>query len=445
MIVADICFMNRLLRATVYALAGIVLFGQPQNSSTLEGLVRDPRGKPVTSAAVLLKTNSQTFTTQTDSQGSYRFKSLPAGSYSLHASASGQGEADLGPIPLGLGETETINLTLDSSAKPQFFDEPSFIVAGVTDPAQRGGHGSDPALRSTEALARETASLRTSSPAATKESLIEAIVREPDQAGLHHSLADIEEKQGNALEAAREYQRAAELDPSETNLFDWGAELLVHRAADQAVEVFSKTTRLFPRSPRTLLGLAVAYYSRGSYDQASQRFFEATDLNPADPAPYLFLGKVSSGAITDSQGFAERMERFARLQPGNALANYYYAVSLWKRRNSHGNAAAKVRTLLERAVSLDTHLAAAYLQLGIVFADQSNFPKAIVAYEDAIAASPATEEAHYRLAQVYRKTGQPAKAQREGEIYQQLSKQSAQESERERAEIQQFVFELKHQ
>ena len=45
----------------------------------------------------------------------------------------------------------------------------------------------------------------------------------------------------------------------------------------------------------------------------------------------------------------------------------------------------------------------------------------------------------------YRKTGEPAKAQKEIELYQQLSKQSAQELERERAEIQQFVFELKHQ
>ncbi len=94
------------------------------------------------------------------------------------------------------------------------------------------------------------------------------------------------------------YQRAADLDPSEPNLFNWGAELLTHRASDQAVEVFADGHRLFPRSTRTLLGLAVALYSRGSYDQAAQRFFEAADLDASDPAPYLFLGKISSRAIT---------------------------------------------------------------------------------------------------------------------------------------------------
>jgi tetratricopeptide (TPR) repeat protein len=301
-----------------------------------------------------------------------------------------------------------------SQAPLQYFDEPNFIVAGVADPTQRGGHGSDPVLRSAEALTKETASLRTGS-----------------------SAADAAEREGNALEAAREYQRAAELDPSEANLFDWGTELLKHRAADQAVEVFTNGHRLFPRSTRTLLGLAVALYSRGSYDQAAQRFFEAADLNPTDPAPYMFLGKISNGPITESPGFAERLERFARLQPENAWANYYYAATLPR-------TSPQARALLEKAVRLDPKLGDAFLLLGIVYAEEGNLTKAISAYQSAIDTAPSMEEAHYRLAQAYRKTGDTAKAQQEIELYQQLSRQSAQTLERERAEIQQFVFGLKH-
>ena len=302
-----------------------------------------------------------------------------------------------------------------SQAPAQYFDEPNFIVAGVADPSQRGGHGSDPVLRSAEALTKETASLRTGT-----------------------SVADAAEKQGNALEAAREYQRAAELDPSEANLFDWGAELLKHRATDQAVEVFTNGHRLFPRSTRTLLGLAVALYSRGSYDQAAQRFFEAADLNPSDPAPYMFLGKISNGPITESSGFAARLERFARLQPENAWANYYYAATL-------ARTSPKTRALLEKAVRLDPKLGDAFLLLGIVDAEQGHLNEAISAYQSAIEAAPPMEEAHYRLAQAYRKTGDTAKEQQELALYRQLSQQSAQALERERAEIQQFVFGLKHQ
>jgi tetratricopeptide (TPR) repeat protein len=333
-----------------------------------------------------------------------------------------------------------------SQAKPQFYDEPTFIVAGVADPAQRGGHGSDPVLRSAEALAKATDALRTgAAAAATEQALREALAREPGRADLHHSLAGVEEKLGNALEAVREYQRAAELESSEPRLFDWGAILLAHRAADQAIEVFAKGNRLFPRSTRMLLGLAVAWYSRGSYDEAAQRFFEAADLNPGDPGPYLFLGKVSSAAITESRGYAERLERFAKLQPESAWANYYYAATLWKGWKGREDSAtpAKVQLLLEKAVGLDPHLGAAFLQLGIVFAEQGDFPRAIAAYKNAINASPLMEEAHYRLAQVYRKTGDPAMAQDEIELYQRLSRESAQAGEHERAEIQQFVFELR--
>jgi tetratricopeptide (TPR) repeat protein len=302
-----------------------------------------------------------------------------------------------------------------SQAPPQYFDEPNFIVAGVADPSQRGGHGSDPVLHSAEALAKQTAALRTGT-----------------------SVADAAEKQGNALEAAREYQRAAELEPSESNLFDWGAELLKHRAADQAVEVFTNGHRLFPRSTRTLLGLAVALYSRGSYDQAEQHFFEAADLNPSDPEPYLFLGKISNGPITEAAGFAARMERFGRLHPENAWANYYYAATL-------ARTSPKARALLEKAVRIDPQLGDAFLLLGIVYAGEGNFTKAISAYQSAIEATPPMEEAHYRLSQAYRKTGDTAKAQQELELYRELSQQSAQKLERERAEIQQFVFALKHQ
>ena len=63
----------------------------------------------------------------------------------------------------------------------------------------------------------------------------------------------------------------------------------------------------------------------------------------------------------------------------------------------------------------------------------------------AIEASPSMEEAHYRLAQAYRKTGETASAQKEIELYQKLSRESEQARERERSEIQQFVFELRRQ
>ena len=302
---------------------------------------------------------------------------------------------------LALALAQDGNGNTNSSTTLPFFDPPSFIVAGVTDASNRGGHGSDPILHSTEALVKATASL--GGPI----------------------------KQVDDLETARAYQHAAELDPSESHIFAWGAELLTHRAAEQSIEVFTRGNKLFPRSARMLSGLAAAFYSRGSWDQAQRCFFEAADLNPKDTGPYLLFGLVRNSPIGSSDGFAERMERFARLQPENAWANYYYALTN----------PAKAQSLLEKAVRIDPALGAAWLELGILFADQGNDSRAIPAWQSAIAAG--VIEAHYRLAQAWRRTGEPEKAKAEIQQFEQLSKQLAEAEERERAAIREFVFTLR--
>jgi tetratricopeptide (TPR) repeat protein len=243
----------------------------------------------------------------------------------------------------------------------------------------------------------------------------------------------------------KEYQRAAELNPSESNLFDWGAELLMHRAVEPALEVFTNGNRLFPRSVRMLSALGASWYARGSYDQAAQRLCEASDLDPNDPNPYLLMGKMQAVETTQSEAIVERLGRFVRLQPENALANYYYAVSLWKRRKSPEDVAdlAQVKFLLEKAVHLDPKFGPGYLQLGILYSERKDFSRAIAAYRQAIEATPRLEEAHYRLAQAYRQAGETAKAQAELQLYAQISKEQAEETERQRHELQQFVYQLR--
>ena len=265
-----------------------------------------------------------------------------------------------------------------------------------------------------------------------------------DQATLHHLLGEVEEKLGDPLEAVQEYQNAAELEPNESNLFDWGAELLMHRALEPATEVFIKGNRLFHHSVRMLSGLGVAWYARGSYDLAFQRLCEASDLNPDDPQPYLFLGKMQSAETVQPAALVGRLERFARLRPDNALANYYYAVSLWRRREETENLA-QVESLLNRAVRLDPRLGAGYLQLGILHSDRGDFSRAIAAYQKAIEVGPELEEAHYRLAQVYERSGEKLKAQEQLELYRQTSKKKEVDEEREREQIREFVYTLRGQ
>jgi tetratricopeptide (TPR) repeat protein len=269
-----------------------------------------------------------------------------------------------------------------------------------------------------------------------------------DTAAVHHLLGDVEEKRKRPVEAVGEYQRAAELDPSEPNFFDWGAELLTHRALQPAIEVFSKGNHLFPQSARMLVGLGVAWYATGSSDLAAKYVCDASDLNPGDGNPYLVLGKMQMAHPSPSSAVLARMERFVRLQPNNALANYYYAVALWKTEKTSGVSsnpanAAQIESLLENAVRLDPKLARGFLQLGILSEERSDLPKAIAAYQTAIATDSQLEEAHYRLAQIYRRMGEKLKAQEEIKLYEQISQKTARQAEEEGREIPQFVYTLR--
>ena len=280
--------------------------------------------------------------------------------------------------------------------------------------------------------------------------IVSSLLPAHDTAELHHLLGDLEEKLKDPLEAVRQYQRAAELDSSEPYLFDWGSELLLHSATEPARDVFLRGTHSFPRSQRMLLALGAAWFALGNDDKAVQQICQASDLNPSDPAPYLFLGKMQRAETIPSEAAVEKLHRFVSLQPANPEASYYYAVALWKRRKLPPESSspaqpspAEIETLLNAAVRLNPQYAAPHLQLGILHADAGNYLAAVTDYERAIELDSQLEEAHYRLAQAYRQLGQPDKSKQQLQLYQQLSRQSAQQADQERHEIRQFVYTLR--
>ena len=265
-----------------------------------------------------------------------------------------------------------------------------------------------------------------------------------DNADLHAQLAEIEESEGRPLEAVQEFQRAAEMQPTEPHLFAWGAELLLHGAFEPAIQVFTKGRRLYARSSRMLLGLGAARFAQGSNEQAQQFFLEACDLSPSDPTPYLFLGRLQSTEDIEPPGWTDRMKRFVNLHPESAMAHYFYAVALTKQDRNQEKIDA-VESELKTAIELDPHFSNAYLQLGILRSEREDFPSAIAALQKAIETTPLPDEAHYRLAQVYRRTGEVDKASKEMELFKKISEQKNEEAQRERHEIQQFIYTLRGQ
>ncbi len=274
---------------------------------------------------------------------------------------------------------------------------------------------------------------------------IQTLLRERNAAELHSLLADVEEAAGNYVIAADEYQRAAQIEPTEEHIFDWGSELLSHRTTDAAAEVFTRGTELYPRSAKLNVGLGIALYLHGSYEQALRALCAATDLNPSQAWPYVFLGKMYNMSSSGVNEAKKRLARFAQLQPKNPQALYYYAMSLWNREENSEADIPHVQSLLTEAVALDPRYADAHLQLGILYADQRRFAEAIREFQRAIALEPNLTSAHYHLAQAYTRVGEKRRAQEELQIFERLRKQDQLIAEKERSDIKQFIVSMKEQ
>src|SRR5215472_12251115 len=272
--------------------------------------------------------------------------------------------------------------------------------------------------------------------------LIDSLIGGKNTAELHNLLGQVEEKDGNFVAAANQFEQAARMDPSEGNIFDWGSELLLHRTLEPAIEVFEQGSKLHPDSPRMAIGLGMALYSLGKYDEAVKSLLRAADLDPSDPRGYPFLSRAFDSSPSQANEVIERFRRFAELQPTNGRAFYYYAVSLWKsKREQDANLdVGQIEFLLKKSIALAPDLPEAHLQLANLYSDQKKYAESIPEYLRARELNPDLADVHYRLAQAYVRTGEKDLAQKEFTIYQQLRERHLSDLDKQRAEIRQFVY-----
>lgn len=242
-----------------------------------------------------------------------------------------------------------------------------------------------------------------------------------ETAELHNLLGNVEERAGNFAGADPEYERAAHMAPTEEHLFDWGNNLLQLQAFEDAAKVFTPSIARHPQSARLRVGLGIAQYSRGQHDDAVKSFCEAADLAPSDPRPYQFLGEMYGVVPALAGEITSRLARFAQAHPRNALAQFHYAMSLWKGQPAEPVNLRQVEALLRLAVTLDPRLGKGFLQLGILLSDQQRYKEAIEELQSAAHVDPDFAQTHYRLSQAYQRIGLQAQAATELEIFERLN------------------------
>ena len=249
---------------------------------------------------------------------------------------------------------------------------------------------------------------------------IQAMLAIKDTAELHNLLGDVEAAGGHVEAAARQYESAARTDPSEKNLFDLGSFLAAHRGFEQARVVFEYAVGRYPKSAQLRVGLGVADYSLGRYDDAVEILCQAVDLDPKDTRALDFLGKMYDVSPAYADQVTKRLARFVEIYPQNAAANYYYALSLRKRGLGTPGNATGAEAYLKNAVRLSPRWAEAHYQLGLLYEYEDEIANAVREYEAAARLDPSAAKTHYHLAGLYRRTGRTELAEHEMHAFERL-------------------------
>jgi tetratricopeptide (TPR) repeat protein len=227
-----------------------------------------------------------------------------------------------------------------------------------------------------------------------------------DSPEVHRLLGNIEDAAHSWKAAAGQYKIAAQTESNEQNVFDFARSLL-RFDSDAAIKVFSFGVEKYPQSARLRVGLGVAQYLYGSYDKAAETLCLAVDLDPSDPQPLEFLGKLQNLSSPQRSEVDRRLSAFLKLHPQSAAVSYYLGRS---RRNGQETQPsqkdlADAERLQRGAIRLNPRIADAYFELGQICEMQERKQEAVQWYERAVTRAPQLAEYRYRLAFAYRATG----------------------------------------
>src|SRR5208283_4084969 len=248
--------------------------------------------------------------------------------------------------------------------------------------------------------------------------IAQEILSHNDVAELHSLLGELYAERGDLRPAAEQYQQAAQLDPSEDNIFDFGTSLL-RFAGDSALRIFRFGVEKYPNSEKMHLGLGSALYEQGLIDEAVTEAYKASEINPTDAEPLELLGKMGYIPPPLTSAVIQRLSALCKLYPHNARLVYYYAMALSGRwSNLPATESSRVLEMLKTATEMDPAFAEAYFQLGQTYQEQDRPVDALLSYQQAVKFGPQQESYHYRLALAYKKCGHAEESHREMQIYQ---------------------------
>lgn len=274
---------------------------------------------------------------------------------------------------------------------------------------------------------------------------IEILSKIPDaeqSADAQSLLGEIDEKQGQFKEAVTHLSRAADLDPSEANLWALAVEFLRHWTFDAAATEFEAAVQRFPNSTRMKLGLGAAYFGGARYAEAIP-VFAGLLKSDRDNALYAeMLGMACTAVSNSAKQNCSALVDYAENHPRDAWASTY-AASMLLTDTADIDETKKAGKLLANAALADPKLADAQYQLGLLKQNQGDWTGSVSNLEAAIRLKPDFSQAHYRLALAYWRTGRKQEGQAEMELQKKFSKQEKEDLDKRLRQVTTFIVEVR--
>ncbi len=274
--------------------------------------------------------------------------------------------------------------------------------------------------------------------------LLRAALETFETPDLHHLSGEIEEALGNYVTAVKEFQRAAEMAPTEPNLYDLGYEFLAHWSWDAAGEVFRRGLDLTPDSLRLRVGLATAYYGMSDYDKVIDTLLAFPSHQEQSEIANQLLISAFPSSHDRTNVVRKRLSELQRTSRNNAWPNYFYAMALLHSPDQPATQEQRLKAmqLLRQAIALKPDIAQFHYELGLLLFGDHNWRAAVPLLERAVKLNPNYVEAYYRLGQAYQRSGDPAKAATALAEHRKLQQQWQSETDRRQSQTAKFIYHL---
>ncbi len=199
--------------------------------------------------------------------------------------------------------------------------------------------------------------------------------------------------------------------------FEYAQVLLRREDFVKAADILSAALQVNPRDAQLTLALGVARYGQRRFDDAIAEFLKVIQIDPSIEQPYAFLGRMLDQAGSHLLEITADYEAWLKANPENPKANRLLAEALL----AADPRDRRVEDLLRRAIVLNANDWETHYDLGTLLESKHDYQNAAAELRRSIELDPKQAMAHYHLARVYDRLGQPDRAKAEREIHQRLT------------------------